>query len=189
MTTFACSSNSSKAGTKRFASVGRVASLVALVGAVACGRRREPLPIVPKTDTWRMHGCELHAGVESDKPRVALGEPLSVTFRFTTECAEQLKMLIGGGGARPDFTVEAVDAEGNSLPLLDDRSEKSGAEGLVDFGRGHPYVQQLNIGQWIQFDKPGRYELVVKKDLAIGYSRDDIDWHRATVSTPIDVTK
>ena len=143
----------------------------------------------PKTDTWRMQGCELHADVVPDKLRVALGEPLNVTFRFTTECAEQLKMLSGGGGARPDFTVEALDAEGNSLPVLDDRSEKSGADGLVDFGREHPYLQQLVVGQWIRFDKPGRYELVVKKGLAIGHSRADIDWHWATVSTPIDVTK
>lgn len=86
--------------------LGRTASFVALLGAVACGKRRDPAPIAPKTDTWSMHGCELHAAVVPDRARVALGEPVYVTFRLTTECAQPMKLLVGGGGRHSRADLE-----------------------------------------------------------------------------------
>ncbi len=164
-------------------------ALCALALVAACGKRREPPPIVAKEDVAKVHGCELRASVVPDTKRITLGAPPRVTFRLTSDCIEPLRILVGGGGARPDFSVDAVDAEGHDLPTLDDNSETSGASGFVSFDRDHPYVVKLDVSQWLVFKAPGRYDLRVRQMLLVGHSRSDVETVKVSVSTPIDVVE
>src|SRR5262245_5793116 len=90
--------------------------LVALA-LVACGKRQETAPILPKPAIAQTHGCQLRGEVVPGVPRFSLGEQGYVTFRVTTDCAEPLKVLIvadaGNEKQRPNsYRVGAIDAKG-----------------------------------------------------------------------------
>lgn len=168
---------------------------VSSLALVACSKRREEpaAPVVVTIATAQTHGCELRAELVPEKTRIAMGESLHVDFRVTTDCAEPLEVLIvadsGNSIQRPNsFRVSAVDAKGRAVQTIQIENDQGGGEGLRAFGREHPFEQRLSVAQWLTFPAPGRYTLSVKKGLAVGKGRPDLDWVDLEVSTPIEVT-
>ena len=155
-----------------------------------------PLP-AGKVAVLHTHGCELRASVVPERARFGMEIHPYLTFRVSTDCDRKLTLLVGEAGnelGRPDsYSVSAVDSEGTSVQIRQlGGGEGSASSGHTDLSRDKPLVTRLVVRQWFTFERPGRYEVTVSKDLMIGERVDGgviatEEWLPVKVSTFLDV--
>lgn len=155
-----------------------------------------PLP-EPKVVILDTHGCQVKVTLEPEQARIDMATEPYLTFRAVPDCDRALTLGVGEMGndlGRPEtYSVSAVDDEGANVTIRDVTNGQGGATGHAAFTREKPLVQRLAVSQWLAFPHPGRYEIKVRKDLAIGERRDggelDQDWLPVKISTFVDVER
>jgi hypothetical protein len=127
----------------------------------------------PPTADVQAFGCDLQATITPDQPTWAVGQPVYLTFKLTSNCDRKLAVLDGGDyqnkyGRAESYKITAKDAQGQALHVLDSGRPMGGYVSAWPLSRDKPFQKRLLIIHWIDFQTPGTYTLTVKKVLQVG---------------------
>lgn len=133
-----------------------------------------------------------------DEPTIVVGEPVYLTVRLTTGCAQTLAVLDGGDyrnrlGRAQTFEIRVADEAGKDLALIDAGPDFGGLMGPRPLAVGKPFEKRLLLAHWASFETPGRYRIRLKKDFRIGQAMtpDEADKQIVplAITTTIDVQR
>lgn len=136
-------------------------------------------------------GCEVRASLVPDRATIVVGEPVYLTVRLSTSCAQSLAVLDGGDyrnrfGRADSFELRITDARGKPLPVIDAGPSFGGLTGPRTLAVGTDFEKRLLLAHWVSLDAPGRYQIQVRKPLWIGQTMTPDEGDKITL--PLAVT-
>ncbi len=110
----------------------------------------------------RLPGLQLQ--LVADKTSYALGEPISISMRYTFDGDEILSVRVvdfDRSGRVSSYGFSAVDAQRKAVrdPVSRLGGMGGGPIAFSKLSKTQPFEQRVTINEWLAFDKPGRFFL------------------------------